>query len=85
MYTELGEKILDDDSDLFNSTGKHPVSALQEICAKKRWDPPHYDLVSSSGPSHQMSFSYKVQHEHSDTLKERKRQSNAKQHNKHKT
>lgn len=40
--------------------GKHPVSALQEICAKKRWDPPHYELVTLAGPSHQMNFRYKV-------------------------
>jgi hypothetical protein len=39
--------------------GKHPVSALQEICAKKHWDPPHYELVDSSGPSHQMNFLYR--------------------------
>ncbi|CAI8058112.1 Protein Son [Geodia barretti] len=40
--------------------GKHPVSALQEICAKKHWDPPHYELVTSAGPSHNMNFLYKV-------------------------
>ena len=36
------------------------MSALQEICAKKHWDPPHYELVTSAGPSHNMNFLYKV-------------------------
>lgn len=45
---------------IFSSPGKHPVSALQEICAKKHWDPPHYELVTDTGPSHHMSFCYKV-------------------------
>lgn len=36
------------------------MSALQEICAKKHWDPPHYELINSSGPSHQMNFLFKV-------------------------
>ena len=40
--------------------GKHPVSVLQEICAKKRWDPPHYELLELGGPAHKKSFLYKV-------------------------
>jgi len=39
---------------------KHPVSVLQEICSKKHWGPPSYDLVESSGPSHLMTFLYSV-------------------------
>jgi len=40
--------------------GKHPVSVLQEICAKKRWDPPHYELLELGGPAHKKSFLYKI-------------------------
>lgn len=40
--------------------GKHPVSALQEICAKKKWDPPHYEMVDVAGPAHKKTFLYRV-------------------------
>ena len=40
--------------------GKHPVSALQELCAKKGWGSPDYDLISETGPSHMKSFMYRV-------------------------
>ena len=46
--------------DLFVIVGKHPVSALQEICAKKHWDPPHYELLELGGPAHKKNFLYKV-------------------------
>ena len=40
--------------------GKHPVSALQEICSKKRWDNPVYTLIDHGGPAHNKTFSYEV-------------------------
>ena len=42
------------------SIGKHPVCALQELCSKKQWDPPSYDIVSETGPQHMRTFVYKV-------------------------
>uniref|UniRef100_H3AZY3 SON DNA and RNA binding protein n=1 Tax=Latimeria chalumnae TaxID=7897 RepID=H3AZY3_LATCH len=33
-------------------SGKHPVSALMEICNKKKWSPPEFLLVHDSGPDH---------------------------------
>ena len=47
---------------MFNerSAGKHPVCALQELCSKKQWDPPSYDIVSETGPQHMRTFVYKV-------------------------
>ena len=47
-------------TELFVIVGKHPVSALQEICAKKHWDPPHYELLELGGPAHKKNFLYKV-------------------------
>lgn len=41
-------------------TGKHPVSALGELCNKRKWGPPHYDLVHESGPAHKKDFLFKV-------------------------
>ena len=42
------------------STGKHPVSALQELCTKKHWPTPVYELVNESGPGHMKTFLYRV-------------------------
>ena len=41
-------------------TGKHPVSALMEICNKRRWPPPSFDLIQDMGPAHKKSFVFKV-------------------------
>ncbi|XP_076820646.1 protein Son-like isoform X1 [Clavelina lepadiformis] len=41
-------------------SGKHPVSALMEICSKRRWKPPDFVLVLNSGPDHSRSFMFKV-------------------------
>ncbi|XP_060555104.1 protein SON-like isoform X2 [Ruditapes philippinarum] len=41
-------------------SGKHPVSALGELCNKKRWGPPHYDMIHESGPAHKKDFLFKV-------------------------
>ena len=45
---------------MLNFPGKHPVSALQELCARKRWDPPRYDLKQDVGPAHLKLFLYQV-------------------------
>ncbi|NXE49811.1 SON protein, partial [Casuarius casuarius] len=39
---------------------KHPVSALMEICNKRRWSPPEFVLVDDSGPDHRKHFIFKV-------------------------
>uniref|UniRef100_A0A8C8SCG0 G-patch domain-containing protein n=1 Tax=Pelusios castaneus TaxID=367368 RepID=A0A8C8SCG0_9SAUR len=41
-------------------SGKHPVSALMEICNKRRWSPPVFVLVDDSGPDHRKHFIFKV-------------------------
>lgn len=43
-----------------DTLGKHPVSALQELCSKKQWDPPSYEMVSDTGPAHMKCYIYKV-------------------------
>ncbi|XP_030143165.4 protein SON isoform X2 [Taeniopygia guttata] len=40
-------------------SGKHPVSALMEICNKRRWTPPEFVLVDDSGPDHRKHFIFK--------------------------
>lgn len=40
--------------------GKHPVSALTELCIKSRWGPPEFTLVDESGPDHKKTFLFKV-------------------------
>uniref|UniRef100_A0A8C4SQ68 SON protein n=1 Tax=Erpetoichthys calabaricus TaxID=27687 RepID=A0A8C4SQ68_ERPCA len=40
--------------------GKHPVSALMEICNKRKWSPPEFALVHDSGPDHRKNFLFKV-------------------------
>jgi len=39
---------------------KHPVSALMEICSKRRWPAPDYTLLQDSGPDHHRNFRFKV-------------------------
>ncbi|XP_022256948.1 protein SON-like [Limulus polyphemus] len=41
-------------------SGKHPVSAIMELCTKRRWDPPQFSLVDENGPSHKKTFLFKV-------------------------
>ena len=40
--------------------GKHPVSALMEICDKRHWGAPQFTVVSESGPEHKKNFLFKV-------------------------
>ncbi|XP_062906516.1 protein SON-like isoform X3 [Mobula hypostoma] len=41
-------------------SGKHPVSALIEICNKRKWPPPKFLMVCDSGPDHCKHFLFKV-------------------------
>ncbi|XP_078088917.1 SON DNA and RNA binding protein b [Mustelus asterias] len=41
-------------------SGKHPVSALMEICNKRKWPPPDFLMVHDSGPDHRKHFLFKV-------------------------
>uniref|UniRef100_A0A4W3JAK1 SON protein n=1 Tax=Callorhinchus milii TaxID=7868 RepID=A0A4W3JAK1_CALMI len=41
-------------------SGKHPVSALIEICNKRKWAPPEFFMVHDSGPDHRKHFLFKV-------------------------
>ncbi|XP_050532828.1 protein SON [Daktulosphaira vitifoliae] len=36
--------------------GKHPVSLLNEFCAKRKWEVPKFDTLDESGPSHRKTF-----------------------------
>ncbi|KAG1701182.1 Protein SON [Nymphon striatum] len=41
-------------------SGKHPVSALMELCSKRKWGPPEFSLIFDGGPDHKKHFLYKV-------------------------
>lgn len=41
-------------------SGKHPVSALVELCTKRRWGSPAFELVFESGPDHKKNFLFRV-------------------------
>lgn len=41
-------------------SGKHPVSALTELCTKRRWGPPAFEVVNETGPAHKRMFLFKV-------------------------
>ena len=43
-----------------SNVGKNPVSILHELCAKKKWGQPLYDLVNEVGPDHRKNFTFKV-------------------------
>ncbi|XP_069492352.1 protein SON isoform X2 [Ambystoma mexicanum] len=58
-----GEKTLKKSANLSalkDLSGKHPVSALMELCNKKKLSPPEFVLVHDSGPDHLKVFLYKV-------------------------
>lgn len=39
---------------------KHPVSLLGELCAKRKFGPPFYEVVEEGGPFHHRHFLFKV-------------------------
>ncbi|XP_063954466.1 ankyrin repeat domain-containing protein 11-like isoform X1 [Lytechinus pictus] len=41
-------------------SGKHPVMALNELCNKKRWGKPNFEVVREDGPAHRKNFVFKV-------------------------
>lgn len=41
-------------------SGKHPVSAVVELCSKRRWPAPDFTLVHDSGPDHKKNFLFKI-------------------------
>ncbi|GFS32034.1 protein SON [Nephila pilipes] len=41
--------------------GKHPVSALMELCSKRKWKPPLYTIIKDIGPPHKKLFLFKVE------------------------
>lgn len=43
--------------------GKHPVSLLHELCSKRRWGVPGYEVAAESGPAHAKCFIFKVDFE----------------------
>uniref|UniRef100_A0A3P8P055 SON DNA binding protein n=1 Tax=Astatotilapia calliptera TaxID=8154 RepID=A0A3P8P055_ASTCA len=45
--------------------GKHPVSALIELCNKRKIMQPDFVMVHHSGPDHRKNFLFKVGHFHS--------------------
>lgn len=40
--------------------GKHPVSLLVELCSKRRWGAPQFELCFECGPDHMKNFLFKV-------------------------
>ncbi|RUS81116.1 hypothetical protein EGW08_011102, partial [Elysia chlorotica] len=42
------------------SADKHPVSALMELCNRRKWGPPVFTVVDESGPDHKKNFLFKV-------------------------
>jgi len=40
--------------------GKHPVSALTELCSKRRWGPPIFSQAFDCGPPHKKQYVFKV-------------------------
>lgn len=40
--------------------GKHPVSALTELCSKRRWGPPIFNEAFAVGPPHKKQYVFKV-------------------------
>lgn len=42
------------------STGKHPISSLQEYCARRKWQVPEFTLIFDEGPPHSKQFLFKV-------------------------
>ena len=40
--------------------GKHPVSALTELCSKRRWGPPVFEIAFDCGPPHKKQYVFKV-------------------------
>lgn len=41
-------------------SGKHPVSALVELCNKRKWGPPQFEFIFECGPDHKKNFLCKV-------------------------
>jgi len=39
-----------------NLIGKHPVSLLNEFCAKRKWDIPKFNTLDVSGLGHRKTF-----------------------------
>jgi len=37
------------------------VSVLNELCSKRHWHPPRFELMEDVGPAHLKSFRFKVQ------------------------
>lgn len=40
--------------------GKHPVSALVELCNKQKWLPPVFEVIYDTGPDHKKNYLMKV-------------------------
>ena len=41
-------------------SGKHPISALSELCSKRRWGPPIFTQCFECGPPHKKQYVFKV-------------------------
>ena len=51
---------LDIESLFFFFSGKHPVSALVELCSKHKWKPPSFEVIYDTGPDHKKNYLMKV-------------------------
>ena len=50
-YLDISEK---------NECNRHPVSILQEYCAKNKFSAPLYEMIQVTGPDHKRAFRMKV-------------------------
>ena len=57
LPSNLQNQVSNKPSGLFE---KHPVSVLQELCTRRLWNPPIYNLVYNEGPDHLREFQYEV-------------------------
>ncbi|GIY02566.1 protein SON [Caerostris extrusa] len=44
-----------------NALKELQVSALMELCSKRKWKPPTYTIIKDSGPPHKKQFLFKVE------------------------
>jgi len=47
-------------SNIKDLSGKHPISSVMELCTKRHWGQPGFELAVDQGPSHHKTFLYKV-------------------------
>lgn len=52
--------VVQQDTLITNGEESNPVGNLQEICMRKKWPPPDYNVIRESGLPHDRLFSVKI-------------------------